>query len=117
MKPILALFLSLAAITVSGAPRPNIIIAMADDMGWSDIGCYGGEIDTPNLNSLAGGGVRFTQFYNTGRCCPTRATLLTGTYAHQAGIGWMMRDQNLPGYQGDLGKNVRTIAEVLKNAG
>ena len=117
MKPILALFLSLAAITVSGAPRPNIIIAMADDMGWSDIGCYGGEIDTPNLNSLADGGVRFTQFYNTGRCCPTRATLLTGTYAHQAGIGWMMRDQNLPGYQGDLGKNVRTIAEVLKTAG
>ena len=65
----------------------NIIIAMADDMGGSDIGCYGGEIKTPNLDKLAANGVRFTQFYNTGRCCPTRATLLTGTYAHQAGIG------------------------------
>ena len=69
------------------APRPNIIIAMADDMGWSDIGCYGGEIRTPRLDALADKGVRFTQFYNTGRCCPTRATLLTGVYAHQAGIG------------------------------
>ena len=75
---------------------------MADDMGWSDI---------------AANGVRFTQFYNTGRCCPTRATLLTGTYAHQAGIGHMMGSRNLPGYKGDLNKNVRTIAEVLKGAG
>ena len=74
------------ATSAFAAKRPNIIIAMADDMGWSDIGCYGGEIDTPNLNTLAEGGVRFTQFYNTGRCCPTRATLLSGTYAHQAGI-------------------------------
>ena len=101
----------------SAATRPNIIVMMADDMGWSDIGCYGGEIQTPNLNKLADNGVRFTQFYNTGRCCPTRASLLTGTYPHQAGIGWMMRNQNLPGYQGDLGKNVQTIAEVLKTAG
>lgn len=100
----------------SKPPRPNIILMMSDDMGWSDIGCYGSEIETPNLDSLAAKGVRFTQFYNTGRCCPTRATLLTGTYAHQAGIGWMMSNQNLPGYKGDLGKNVRTIAEVLKSA-
>ncbi len=99
------------------APRPNIIIAMADDMGWSDIGCYGSEIKTPNLDALASGGVRFTQFYNTGRCCPTRATLLTGVYAHQAGIGHMMNNRNLPGYRGDLGQNVRTIAEVMKTAG
>jgi arylsulfatase A-like enzyme len=99
------------------ASRPNIILMMADDMGWSDIGCYGSEINTPNLNNLAENGVRFTQFYNTGRCCPTRASLLTGTYPHQAGIGWMMQDQKLPGYKGDLGKNVRTIAEVLKTAG
>lgn len=99
------------------APRPNIIVMMADDMGWSDIGCYGSEIQTPNLDGLAENGVRFTQFYNTGRCCPTRASLLTGTYPHQAGIGWMMSNQNLPGYKGDLGKNVRTIAEVLKTAG
>jgi arylsulfatase len=97
--------------------RPNVIIIMADDMGWSDIGCYGSEIKTPNLDGLAKKGVRFTQFYNTGRCCPTRATLLTGTYAHQAGIGHMMGSRGLPGYQGDLGKNVRTIAEVMKTAG
>ena len=105
------------AISCLADDRPNIILIMADDMGWSDIGCYGGEIETPNLDGLADDGVRFTQFYNTGRCCPTRATLLTGTYAHQAGIGWMMRDQKLPGYRGDLGKNVRTIAEVMKTAG
>ena len=94
------------------AKRPNVIIVMADDMGWSDIGCYGSEIETPNLDRLAKNGLRFTQFYNTGRCCPTRASLLTGTYPHQAGIGHMMNDRNLPGYKGDLGKDVRTIAEV-----
>ncbi|MBL68387.1 MAG: arylsulfatase [Verrucomicrobiales bacterium] len=117
MKRIQILLLCLVTTALFAAQRPNIIIAMADDMGWSDIGCYGGEIETPNLDALAGKGLRFTQFYNTGRCCPTRATLLTGVYAHQAGIGWMMRDQKLPGYRGDLGKNVRTIAEVLKTAG
>ena len=114
---LLGLCLMTRALTVVAAPRPNIIIAMADDMGWSDIGCYGGEINTPNLNALAEEGVRFTQFYNTGRCCPTRATLLSGVYAHQAGIGWMMSNQNLPGFKGDLGKNVRTIGEVMKTAG
>ena len=85
-------------------------------MGWSDIGCYGSEIETPNLDRLARNGLRFTQFYNTGRCCPTRASLLTGTYPHQAGIGHMMNDTGLPGYKGDLGSNVQTIAEVLKPA-
>ena len=89
---------------------------MADDMGWSDIGCYGSEIETPNLDRLAENGLRFTQFYNTGRCCPTRASLLTGTYPHQAGIGHMMNDTGLPGYMGDLGSDVQTIAEVLKPA-
>src|SRR5690606_31201226 len=75
------------------APRPNIILIMGDDMGYSDIGCYGGEINTPSLDRLAARGVRFTQFYNTARCCPTRACLLTGLYPHQAGIGWMMADR------------------------
>ena len=79
-----------------GQSRPNIIIIMADDMGWSDIGCYGGEIETPNIDRLADNGLRFTQFYNTGRCCPTRASLLTGTYAHQTGIGHMMNGYGLP---------------------
>lgn len=90
---------------------------MADDMGWSDIGCYGGEIKTPNLDQLAKNGLRFTQFYNTARCCPTRATLLTGLYAHQAGVGHMMEDRGFDSYRGDLSRNAVTIAEVLKTAG
>ncbi len=90
---------------------------MADDMGYSDIGCYGSEIKTPNLDKLAAGGVRMTQFYNTARCCPTRASLLTGLYPHQAGIGHMMNDKGQDGYRGDLNKNCVTIAEALKPAG
>jgi arylsulfatase A-like enzyme len=101
----------------AAAGRPNILLIMADDMGYSDIGCYGGEIHTPNLDKLAAGGIRFTQFYNTGRCCPTRASLMTGLYPHQAGIGWMMKDQGLDGYRGDLNTSCRTIAEVLRPAG
>ena len=100
----------------SGA-RPNIVLIMADDMGFSDIGCYGGEISTPNLDRLAAGGLRFTQFYNAARCCPTRASLLTGLYPHQAGIGHMSYDNGLEGYRGVLSKQCVTIAEVLKQAG
>jgi len=96
---------------------PNIVVIMSDDMGYSDIGCYGGEISTPNLDSLAAGGLRYTHFYNTARCCPTRASLLTGLYAHQAGIGQMTNDGGQPGYRGDLSRNAVTIAEVLKTAG
>ena len=96
---------------------PNIILIMADDMGYSDIGCYGGEIRTPNLNRLASGGLRFTQFYNTARCCPTRASLMTGLYQHQAGVGHMTGDSGYDGYRGDLNKRCVTIAEVLKEAG
>lgn len=97
--------------------RPNIIVILADDMGYSDIGCYGGEINTPNLDYLAGNGLRFTQFYNTSRCCPTRASLLTGLNNHQAGIGNMTNDQGQPGYRGHLLENTITLAEVLKEAG
>ncbi len=97
--------------------KPNIILIMSDDMGWSDLGCYGGEIATPHLDALAKRGVRFTQFYNTARCCPTRATLLTGLYAHQAGIGHMMEDNGTEAYRGDLNRSCVTIAEVLKTAG
>lgn len=105
------------AVPATAADRPNIILIMSDDMGYSDIGCYGGEIQTPNLDSLAQNGIRFTQFYNMGRCCPTRASLLTGLYPHQAGIGHMMKDTGHPGYRGDLSRNAVTIAEVLRNNG
>jgi arylsulfatase A-like enzyme len=116
--PLSLLSCLLVAATVGAEPRrPNIIVIMADDMGYSDLGCYGGEIQTPNLDALAQGGVRFTQFYNTARCCPTRASLLTGLYPHQAGIGHMMNDRGLEGYRGDLNRKSVTIAEALKPAG
>ena len=117
MKPTILLYLLLALCATAAAPRPNIILIMSDDMGFSDIGCYGGEIDTPELDGLADGGLRFTQFYNTARCCPTRASLLTGLYPHQAGIGHMMDDRGLDGYRGDLNRNCVTIAEALRTAG
>lgn len=112
---ILPLGFSLAAQTA--AKRPNIILIMGDDMGFSDIGSYGGEIKTPNLDSLASEGLRFTQFYNTARCCPSRASLLTGLYPHQAGMGHMVYDRGTPAYRGDLSFDAVTIAEVLKQAG
>ena len=97
--------------------RPDIVLIMSDDMGWSDVGCYGGEIPTPVLDGLAQNGLRFTQFYNTSRCCPTRASLLTGLYSHQAGVGHMMEERGLRGYRGNLNRHCRTIAEVLAPAG
>ncbi|MEX2593168.1 MAG: sulfatase-like hydrolase/transferase, partial [Anditalea sp.] len=97
--------------------RPNILIIMADDMGYSDLGSFGGEIATPNLDKLAEEGIKFTQFYNAARCCPTRASLLTGLYPHQVGIGGMTHDRGLPAYRGDLSNQCVTIAEVLKNSG
>ena len=98
---------------------------MVDDMGYSDIGCYGGEIPTPNIDRLAANGLRFSQFYNTARCCPTRASLMTGLHPHQTGIGGMtnsptkQRDvETTPyGYHGFLNRDCVTIAEVLKPAG
>lgn len=109
---------SLSANPLAGAnERPNIVLIMADDMGFSDLGCYGGEIHTPNIDSLAEGGLRFTQFYNTGRCCPTRASLLTGLYPHEAGLGHMVYGDKGPGYHPYLNKECVTIAEVLGEAG
>lgn len=105
--------------TVKSSAPPNIILILADDMGYSDLGCYGGEINTPNLDQLAAEGVRFTQFYNAARCCPTRASLISGLYPHQAGMGAMINDpaKTPEGpYQGYLSKNSVTIAEVLKQA-
>ncbi|MDH3648643.1 MAG: arylsulfatase, partial [Saprospiraceae bacterium] len=97
--------------------RPNIILIMGDDMGYSDLGCYGSEIRTPNLDRLAADGLRFTQFYNGARCCPTRASLLTGLYPQQAGIGHMVDDRGTPAFRGDLSDQAVTIAEVLKENG
>ncbi|HJP00137.1 MAG TPA: arylsulfatase [Planctomycetota bacterium] len=125
---ILPLALALSALTGAlgseSSARPNLVVIMADDMGYSDIGCFGGEIATPNLDRLAANGVRLTQFYNTGRCCPTRASLLTGRYAHQAGVGWMTsesgqrgQDFGYPAYTGELNRTSLTFAEVLAAAG
>ncbi|MDR0395584.1 MAG: arylsulfatase [Tannerella sp.] len=97
--------------------RPNIIVILADDLGYSDLGCYGGEIQTPNLDALANNGLRFSRFYNAGRSCPTRASLLTGLYQHQAGIGRMTFDAHQPGYRGTMTHNGVTIAEALAPAG
>lgn len=104
--------------------RPNVLLILADDMGWSDIGCYGGEIPTPNIDALAKGGLRFTEFYNTARCSPTRAALLTGLDQHQTGMGILGEDPGqeapkdaAPGYTRFLNHNCVTIAEVLKTAG
>src|SRR6267143_830259 len=93
--------------------RPNIILILADDMGYSDLGCYGGEIRTPNLDALAAGGLRFTQFYNSSRCCPSRASLLTGLYPHQAGIGHFVGNPTgKPGYLGRLADRCVMLGEA-----
>ncbi len=103
------------------AVRPNIVIIMADDMGYSDIGCYGSEISTPNIDRLAANGLRFKNFYNNAKCCPSRASLLTGLYNHEAGMGNMVTNADAeiqPGpYQGFLNENCMTIAEVLQTGG
>jgi arylsulfatase len=98
--------------------RPNIVLIMADDMGYSDLSCYGSDIPTPHLDQLAEDGLRFTQFYNSARCCPTRAALMTGLYPHQTGIGWMTAaNLGTEGYTGDLNTDCRTMAECLQEAG
>jgi len=102
------------------AGPPNIVLILADDMGWSDLGCYGGEIPTPTLDALAAGGLRFTQFYNSARCSPTRAALLTGLHPHQAGVGRLSGPPSAddpPGYVGYLNQRCVTLAEVLRTAG
>jgi arylsulfatase A-like enzyme len=101
------------------ADRPNIVVIMADDMGYADIGSYGSEISTPHLDALAAGGIRFRQFYNNAKCSPTRASLLTGLYPHEAGMGDLAT--GAPGdpgpYQGYLPETSVTLAEVLRAAG
>ena len=111
------------AVAVSSEPaiapssRPNIVLILADDMGWSDIGCFGSEIATPNLDRLAAEGTRFTGFTNNARCCPSRASILTGLYPTQTGVGYMDTDQWTPQYQGHLNKSCVTLGEVLRSSG
>ena len=98
--------------------RPNILILVADDLGFSDLGCYGAEvIETANLSALAKRGVRFTQFYSAGRGCPTRASLMTGLYAHETDMGHMLIDFEVPGYRGNLNRECATLAEMLGSSG
>jgi arylsulfatase A-like enzyme len=120
----LVFFIWLAGAMHAAETRPNIVVILSDDVGYSDLGCYGGEIATPNLDALAAGGLRFTQFYNTARCCPTRASLLTGLYPHQAGVGYMTDRAEYSAkaminewYAGDLRPDTATIAEALRSNG
>ena len=101
---------------VAGQPsgRPNILIILVDDMGYSDIGCFGGEIPTPNIDRLAENGLRMTNFYNAARCCPSRASLLTGLYPHKAGMGHQNQDKNHPSYRGRIKTSATTVAEILQ---
>ncbi|GIW97417.1 MAG: arylsulfatase [Pirellulaceae bacterium] len=118
----MAVLLASSAVTAQSPSRPNIVLILVDDMGFSDVGCYGAEIRTPNIDRLAARGVRFTQFYNYGRCCPTRAALMTGLHPHQVGIGHMTEPPERPlgisgPYQGHLNDQCTTLAEVLRGAG
>ncbi|MCP5112167.1 MAG: sulfatase-like hydrolase/transferase [bacterium] len=96
-----------------GAPRPNIVLIMAGEIGYSDAGCHGREIRTPNLDRLSAGGLRFSHFYNTARCCPRRSALVSGLPRHEAGVGHAPFDTGLPGYREYPTGNAVTIAEVL----
>lgn len=98
-------------------PRPNIVLVLADDLGFSDLGCYGGEVRTPVLDQLGRSGVRLSSFYNSARCSPSRASLLTGLHPHQTGIGVLTRRDEPAGYAGNLADACTTIAEALRNAG
>jgi arylsulfatase len=93
------------------------VLILADDLGFSDLGCYGGEIQTPHLDALAHDGLRMTQLYNASRCCSTRASLLTGLYPHQAGVGAMSADNHKPGYRGFLTDRCVTVPTLLKLSG
>ena len=106
----------------TGSSRPNILVIVADDMGFSDLGSFGGEIETPNLDGLANAGVRFSSFYTAPTCSPTRAMLLSGTDHHLVGLGSMAEalapnQKDQPGYEGYLNFQTVTVAELLRDAG
>ena len=101
----------------STGERPNVVLILVDDMGFSDIGCYGGEIGTPNVDALGETGVRLTQFYNTARCSPSRASLLTGLHPHQTGVAELVNNDGPGGYPGSLNERCATLAETFRAAG
>jgi arylsulfatase A-like enzyme len=101
----------------SKSDKPNIILVMVDDLGYSDFGAYGSEIRTPTIDKLASEGLRLREFYNNSICAPTRASLITGQYHHKAGVGYFNVNLGLPAYQGWLNKESLTFGEVLKQAG
>lgn len=121
----IALVAGMPLLQAAAPPRPNVVLILADDLGYSDIGCFGSEISTPNIDRLAKSGVALTQFYNQARCCPTRAALMTGRYPHQVGIGVMIDGYaagpraaaNSPAYQDHLSTDSPTVAELLRAAG
>ncbi len=117
IRIVFLLLISFAPLSVCLSKQPNVLLIVADDLGYSDLGCFGGEIKTPRLDQLAEEGVRLTQFYNTGRCCPSRASILTGQYPHRVGLGHMTIDLDRPGYRGSVSGDAQTIAQVLKPAG
>ena len=119
MKHLLLILSSFLILHSSFSAQPNILVILVDDMGFSDLGCYGSEIPTPNLDALASGGVRFTQFYNTARCSTTRASLMTGLYPHQAGMGYLdgLKLPESKGTHAKLDDRCVTMAEVLGAAG
>jgi arylsulfatase A-like enzyme len=118
MLPLAFLLFIVISCTQKQEPaKPNIVLILADDMGYSDIGCFGSEIQTPNIDKLAAEGLMMTSMYNAARCCPSRASLMTGLYPHQAGVGDMLQNDNLPAYQTRLNNQCVTLAEVLSTAG
>ncbi|MCM8532087.1 MAG: arylsulfatase [Lentisphaeraceae bacterium] len=116
MKPLCLFILLLLSLFIQ-AEKPSVILILVDDLGYSDLGSFGGEIQTPNIDKLAVNGLRMTQLYNSARCCPTRASLMTGLYPHKTGVGFMTVDNNKPGYRGFLNDNCVTSATILKQAG
>ena len=100
------------------AGSPNIVIVLMDDMGWADLGCYGSEIATPNIDALATRGIRFTHYTTHPICSPARAALLTGRNAHSVATGWLAQNNpGFPGYFGDIPLDAPTIAKTLRAAG